>query len=49
MSRGLGDVYKRQLSDGLWHGVINSVIWWIVAAAIIGLAGAKRLTRETPS
>ena len=34
------------LSDGLWHGMINSVIWWIVAAIIVSVTGSKQLSRK---
>ena len=39
-------VVDMPVAGGLWHGVINSLIWWVVGAIIIAWAGAKRLARS---
>jgi membrane protease YdiL (CAAX protease family) len=37
------------VADGLWHGLIYSAVYWVVAATIIAMAGPKRLVRESRS
>jgi membrane protease YdiL (CAAX protease family) len=34
------------VADGLCHGLVYAVIYWLVALAIIAVAGPKRLVRE---